>query len=56
MSALHRPVVPGIYECRFRTTGDHVLSLYWDGRALRTSPEGKRVVTSDLLAWRGWLA
>ena len=26
-----RPVTPGTYQCRFRTTGEAIFSLHWDG-------------------------
>lgn len=54
MSAKHRPVVPGAYDCRFRTTEPVILFLHWDGHVFRS--EGLRVQCSELLAWRGVLA
>lgn len=49
-----RPVLPGWYDCRFRTTGDCVLRLWWNGMWFAAS--GKRVVMDEFLTWRGVLA
>jgi len=52
-----RPVAPGEYQCRFRTTGDAILPLYWDGVCFRALDNvGSRVKMGDFLTWRGVLA
>jgi hypothetical protein len=48
-----RPIIPGIYECRFRTF-DEVLPLQWDG--MKFVAAGQRVRMHDFLTWRGVLA
>lgn len=49
-----RPVIPGAYECRFRTTEPHTLALQWDG--VKFTAAGRRVAMGDFLTWRGVLA
>lgn len=51
-----RPVRPGIYECRFRTTEPHVLRLNWTGIRFVTVDDGQAVSLRDFLSWRGMLA
>lgn len=50
-----RPLRSGRYECRFRHTEPHVLTLLWDG-ATFTTLDGKRVQMTQFLTWRGMLA
>lgn len=53
MPTQSRPVEPGTYECRFRSTEPHVLRLHWNGIAFLHG--GKRVNLSAFLTWRGVL-
>lgn len=49
----HRPVTPGVYECRFSDIEPQVLRLWWDGRYFRDAREGVRVCMRTFLTWRG---
>jgi hypothetical protein len=51
-----RPIIPGIYECKFRTTGDAILPLVWEGMKFIAAHDGRRVAMGDFLTWRGVLA
>lgn len=55
MPTRSRPVRPGWYDCRFRTTEPHVLRLQWDGKHWY-SAANERVDTRQFLSWRGMLA
>jgi len=46
-----RPIVAGMYECRFSDCEPTILVLHWDGRNF--IHDGKRVRTATFLSWRG---
>lgn len=51
-----RPIRPGLYQCKFRHTGDSFgPSLRWTGYYF-ACPLGRRVDCTQLLTWRGVLA
>ena len=49
-----RPIRPGLYECKFRHTGEAVFVLEWTGYYFMHF--GPRVDCTQLLTWRGVLA
>lgn len=54
-----RPIVPGLYDVRFRHTEPHVLQLWWSARppACWRVPGTYEPVSDDqFLSWRGRLA
>jgi hypothetical protein len=46
-----RPIVPGLYECRFVEIEPNAIVLWWNGREF--THEGQRVAMRTFVAWRG---
>lgn len=56
MPTTTRPVRPGNYECRFRSTEPAHVQLYWTGVMFAVPSTKERVQMRDFLSWRGVLA
>jgi hypothetical protein len=48
-----RPVLLGLYECRFSDLEPHMIVLRWDGHRWRAADD-RPVSDRTFLSWRGW--
>jgi hypothetical protein len=51
-----RPILTGIYECRFRHTEPNVIPLMWNGASFVAPNTGERISMLNFMTWRGVLA
>lgn len=50
-----RPIIQGLYECRFRHCEPDVVTLRWDGARFVAPRTGERIAMEQFMSWRGAL-